>query len=160
MERTGTSGLAGKLIALRGQRQDPHALRTVAVVGEVEYVAEAAGAALEDSLRAMMHLGSPLVWVADAGRVAEMGPELEDFLRAHADGVVCYGTADPARMEAFCAALPFAYHAQELRTAVFAARELAVPGGRVLFSPAGPGAQDRPEEERRATVHEEAVRDL
>jgi UDP-N-acetylmuramoylalanine--D-glutamate ligase len=52
------------------------------------------------------------------------------------------------------------YFAEELRTAVFLARELAKPGEAVLFSPACPSGNGFANYEERGVEFKRAVKDL
>lgn len=160
MENTGTSELARTLIALRGASQAPRSLRTVAVVDEVEYLDDGASTTPEAALLSLLHLGKPLVWVADAALIDAVDTRMVEFLREHVDGLVFFGTAEHARVEALHAELGGVYHTGDLRTAVFAARELATSGGRVLFSPACPSGEGPAGQQQREAIFKQAVNDL
>lgn len=165
MKSTGTSELARLLIAMRGNglgelRQGPHSLRTVATVAGVDYVDDSRSTFLDATLLSVIDLGMPLVWVADASMVDALDQRMMDFMKEHVDGLVFFGKADDAQVDALNAELGHVYNTDDLRTAVFAARELAVPGGKVLFSPACPSGNGTANHEERAAEFKRAVTDL
>lgn len=165
MESTRTSEMARLLIAMRGNglgevRKGPHSLRTVAVVADVDYVDDSRSTFLDATLLSIIDLEKPLVWVADASMVDAMDQRMMEFMRAHVDGMVFFGKADHARVDALHAELGHVYNTDDLRTAVFAARELAVPGGKVLFSPACPSGNGTANHEERGAEFKRAVLDL
>jgi UDP-N-acetylmuramoylalanine-D-glutamate ligase len=76
------------------------------------------------------------------------------------DATVTYGEFARERLEALDATIGNLYSAGDLRTAVFAARELAVTGGAVLFSPACPAGGVFANHAERAAEFKRAVMDL
>ncbi len=97
----------------------------------VEHVDDSRSGFPDDALSTLPGLGKPLVWIADASRVPAIDGRQAEFLHDPVDAVVCHGKADPAKAHALEAG-PRLVH--------FTARELAVAGGRVLYSPACPCA--------------------
>ncbi len=165
MENTRTSEMARLLIAMRGNglgevRQGPHSLRSVAVVASVDYVDDSRSTFLDATLLSIIDLGKPLVWVADASMVDAMDQRMMEFMREHVDGIVFFGKADHKSVDALDAELGRVYKTDDLRTAVFAARELAVSGGKVLFSPACPSGNGTANHEERGAEFKRAVMDL
>lgn len=163
MSENTTSLLAGRLLALRGTAPVRHgegALRTVRQLDGVAYIDDGASTFLDAALFALIDLGRPLVWIADAALLPAIEERIEQFLLEHVDAVVFYGAADPARARQVEAALGNAYFTGHLRTAVFAARELAVAGGRVLFSPGCPSANGMANHAERSAEFKRACKDL
>ncbi|HMN05312.1 MAG TPA: hypothetical protein PKD45_06265 [Flavobacteriales bacterium] len=165
MEKTGTYELAKELVDMRDQglaeaRQGPHSLRTVATLDEVEYIDDSSSTFLDAALLSIIDLGKPLVWIAGAPMVAAMEDRLKAFMAQHVDAIVFYGKAAADQVDALDAELGQVYNADCLRTAVFAARELAQPGTRVLFSPACPSTDEAANHAERAAEFIRAVEDL
>ena len=155
--------LAGRLLALRGAakaRQGVDALRNVRQLHGVSYIDHGASTFLDAALFALIDLGKPLVWITDAALVHAIDERMEPFLCDHVDAVVFYGSADPAHTRRVEAALDGAYFTDHLRTAVFTARELAVDGGRVLFSPGCPSANGMANHAERSAEFRRACNDL
>lgn len=165
MELQRRSDMAQLLRALRGDA--PGGLRTshdnlhaVAEVNGVEYIDDSRSTFLDASLLTILDLGKPLVWIVDGSLAGTLGPHILEFMREQVDGTVFFGPVDAAAVDALDAELGRVYAAGDLRTAVFAARELARMGGKVLFSPAcssGNGAANHAE---RAAEFKRAVLDL
>jgi UDP-N-acetylmuramoylalanine--D-glutamate ligase len=165
MERTTTSEMAQRLIALREHglgelRAGAHNLREVLVTGGVHYFDDSGSTFMDATLLAIADLGKPLVWITDAAMVASWGANLPDFLKEHVDATVIYGAIEEERLKAVDATVGNIYSAGDLRTAVFAARELAVEGGNVLFSPACPAENGFANHAERAAEFKRAVKDL
>ena len=165
MDGTKTSEMAQRLIALRDRglgelRQGPHSLNTVTIVAEVEYVDDSRSTFLDASLLSLLDLGKPLVWVVDASVVPALDERMKEFMKEHVDATVFFGEAEQERVEALDASMGNVYLADDLRTAVFAARELAVEGGKVLFSPACPSGNGMANHAERGAEFKRAVLDL
>lgn len=165
MEGTRTSELARRLLALRVQgpdvaQQTAHSLPVVAEIGGVQYVDHSSSTFLDSSLLAILDLGHPLTWVVD-GRMAEVvKARLKEFMAEHVQATVFYGPIDQDLVEGLEAEVRSVYHTDDLRTAVFTARELAEPGGKVLFSPACPGGNGMANHAERSAAFRQAVMDL
>ncbi len=160
-----TSDLSGQLLALRGSgpeglRNGSHSLRPVAEVNGVEYVDDTRGTFLDASLLSILDLGKPLVWIVDATMAPALDGRIQEFMRDHVDCTVFFGRAGTAAIEALDAGLGCVYGVDDLRTAVFTARELASPGGKVLFSPACPSAKGAANQTDLSAVFKRAVMDL
>ncbi|MBS1567824.1 MAG: hypothetical protein JST45_00125 [Bacteroidetes bacterium] len=158
MELQRRSEMAQLLRALRGHA--PDGLRTVAVVGGVEYIDDSRSTFLDASLCAILDLGKPLVWIIDGSMAKALDQRMLEFMREHVDGTVFFGPADAAAVDALDAAIGGVYAAGDLRTAVFAARELACLGAKVLFSPACPSGNGTANHAERAVEFKRAVLDL
>lgn len=165
MPFTGTSELTQRLVALRhqgmdGLRNGPHSLKTVARLDGVEYINDSSSTFLDATLLSMVDLGRPMVWIAGASVLNAMDGRIRDFLKEQVDAIVFYGEAEQARVDALDAELGHVYNADSLRTAVFAARELAKRGSKVLFSPACPCGREAANHAERAAQFVHAVNDL
>lgn len=145
---------------LRGVGHGPGRLRTVATLDGVEFLDDGANTFLDAALFAILDLGAPLVWIADASVVAAMDPRIKEFVAERVDALVFHGEADQGDVDALDAELGRVYCTASLRTAVFAARELAKAGGRVLFSPAAPAGGVFANNAQRSAEFERAVNDL
>lgn len=165
MDMKGTSEMARLLTAMRGRgldevRKGPHGLHAVAVVDGVEYVDDGRSTFLDASLLSIIDLGRPLVWVADASMAGGMDTRMKEFIAGHVDAVVFYGKQERPAVDALGQELGTVYGADDLRMAVFVARELAVAGGKVLFSPACPGGNGMANHAERSAEFKRAVADL
>lgn len=85
---------------------------------------------------------------------------MPEFIKEHVDATVIYGAIAQEHLETVDATIGNIYSAGDLRTAVFAARELAVEGGNVLFSPACPAGNGFANHAERAAEFKRAVTDL
>lgn len=164
MESTKTTEMARLLLAMREGSEPrpygPHQLRTVATVAGVEYVDDSGSTFLDATLLSIMDIGKPLVWVVDAVMARAVAGRMKEFLAEHVDCTVFYGEVEsgmPDRPEAEDSRV---YHAGDLRTAVFVARELAMEGGHVLFSPACPSGNGTANHAERGAEFKRAVLDL
>ncbi len=132
MQGKTNSHLAARRTALRGKGPMPlQGTRAWRTMAGVEHVDDSRSGFPDDALSTLPGLGKPLVWIADASRVPAIDGRQAEFLHDPVDAVVCHGKADPAKAHALEAG-PRLVH--------FTARELAVAGGRVLYSPACPCA--------------------
>lgn len=165
MEGSKTSEMARLLLAMRDSglgdvRQGPHSLRTVATVAGVEYVDDSRSTFLDASLLSIIDLGRPLVWVVDAEMITAIDERMKEFMVEHVDGTVFFGNVEPHQVDVLDAQVGRVYNADDLRTAVFAARELAKEGGKVLFSPACPSGNGTANHAERGAEFKRAVMDL
>lgn len=157
-----TAELASRLIAMRSAalREVKHARNKLAAaltLGGVEYIDDSESTQLDATLLSIMDLGRPTVWIADAALLPAIDGRMMEFMHDHLDGAVFHGEGDHALAELLDAELGRVYLTDTLRTAVFTARELAQPGGRVLYSPGRPGAADQA---ARSTEFRKALKDL
>jgi UDP-N-acetylmuramoylalanine--D-glutamate ligase len=132
----------------------------VASVDGVEYVNDSKSTFLDATLRAMSNIDKPIIWIA--GNIASEISQayIQEFLRERVVALVLFGKASERGIEALKPFTEHMYTAEELRTAVFAARELAREGEVVLFSPACPSGDGFANYEERGTEFKRAVRDL
>lgn len=165
MKTTGASELKHQLVALRGQgldalRNGPHSLRAVARLDGVEYFDDSSSTFLDATLLSMMDLRHSVVWIAAATMMDALNERIKAFLKEHVEAIVFYGEADQGLVDALDAELGQVYGADSIRTAVFAARELARPGSKVLFSPGSPCGREAANHAERAVHFKQAVNDL
>ncbi len=158
------TGLAHTLMALRGEglhhARSGQALQPVAHVDGVDYFDDSRSTFLDAALFSLLDIGGPLVWIASAQVLPALDDRLEAFLREHVQAIVFYGPAPVAQVDALHAKLGQVYAAENLRIAVFAARELAQPGSKVLFSPASPCQGEAANHAERGAGFRLAVSDL
>lgn len=146
--------------AVSANGNGPHSLEHVALLGEVEYINDSKSTFLDATLASIASVGRPVVWIS-AGIAAETGTgKVHEFLKDHVAALVVFGTEADAGIASFNPFTPHVYFAEELRTAVFLARELVRPGEAVLFSPAAPSAPAFANYEERGAEFRRAVRDL
>ncbi len=161
VERT-SRRMTNLLAARQGQKGQVRAeVSLVAVVDGVAYVQDNAhGSSFENCLMTILDLGRPLVWLVDAAWATAMDERVREFMKENLDATVFFGPVDHAMVEAMDAEVGTVYGAEDLRTAVFAARELAIKGGMVLFAALRPTAQGEQGVDNREAVFQRAVMDL
>ncbi|MDX9751987.1 MAG: hypothetical protein RBT71_12980 [Flavobacteriales bacterium] len=169
MERDHTPSLriaGGRLMEARRAARDaraPHSSELVAEIAGVRYINDSRATFLDAALASLGRMEQRVVWIAGTWSNAMGEGHVLDLLRERVSAVVLFGPVTEVDPPADVQVI----HANELRTAVFVARELARPGESVLFSPAcpsggpgaGPGAGFANYEERGAEF-KRAVRDL
>lgn len=146
--------------SLSDQTTGPHSLEYVATVKGVEYINDSRSTFLDATLRAMSNVEKPIVWIA-GNLAADIGQGyIQEFLRERVVALVLFGKSGERGIEALKPFTEHMYTAEELRTAVFVARELARNGEVVLFSPACPSGDGFANYEERGAEFKRAVRDL
>ncbi len=134
----------------------PHSLEPVATMGEVIYINDSRATFLDATLASLGQMERPVVWIAGAWS-DDMGEgHVLELLKERVSAVVLFGPVGEVSAPADVQVI----QADELRTAVFVARELARPGEVVLFSPACPSGNGFANYEERGTEFKRAVRDL
>lgn len=170
MDQDSFNRLLGKTAAARlvGARQQnlnerqsgPDSLEPVATLNGVIYINDSRSTSLDATLQAMSVVDRPIVWIAGT-LPAEIGQwHIQEFLRERVVALVLFGKAGGRGIEALKPFTEHMYTAEELRTAVFVARELAREGEAVLFSPACPSSDTHANVEERGVEFKLAVRDL
>ena len=145
---------------LSGQQGGPHSLEHVATVNGVDYINDSRSTSLDTTLQAMSDLNRPVVWISGT-LPAEIGQwHIPEFLRERVVALVLFGKPGGLGIEALKPFTEHMYTAEELRTAVFVARELAREGEAVLFSPACPSTDTHANIEERGVEFRNAVQDL
>lgn len=138
----------------------PHSLEFVGMHKGVEYINDSRSTFLDATLRAMAHIEKPIVWIA-GNLAADIGQgHVQEFLRERVAALVLFGPSGERAIDALKPFTEHMYTAEELRTAVFLARELARTGEVVLFSPACPSGDGFANYEERGVEFKRAVRDL
>lgn len=165
MQTRKTAELATRLIAMRSDalrevRTARNKLAAALTLGGVEYLDDSASTQLDATLLSIMDLGRPLVWIADAALLPAIDGRMMEFMHDHVDGAVFHGEGDHALAELLDAELGHVYLTDTLRTAVFTARELAAPGGRVLYSPGRAAVPGGPDQAARSDEFRKALKDL
>jgi len=133
---------------------------TIATVNGVDYVNDGGSTHLDATLRSMADIDKPIIWIAGnlSGGIGQ--GHVREFLRERIVALVLYGKAGERGIESLTPFTEHMYTAEELRTAVFVARELARTGEAVLFSPACPCGTTHTDQEARGTEFKQAVQDL
>ena len=134
----------------------PHRLEPVATVNDVLYINDSKATFLDATLESLASVENRVVWIVGAWPDDMAQGHVQQLLKERVSSVVLYGPAiDRAE------GLPkHVFQAEELRTAVFVAHELAKPGEVVLFSPACPSGNGFANYEERGAEFKRAVRDL
>lgn len=146
--------------ALVEQAVGPHSLEHVATVKEADYINDSRSTFLDASLSAMAQVERPVLWIAGA-LSAEVGRgHVQEFLKEKVVALILFGRSSERAIEALQPFTDHVYFAEEVRTAVFLAHELARPGEVVLFSPACPSGDGFANYEERGAEFKRAVRDL
>ncbi len=142
------------------QQAATHSLELVGTVNGVDYINDSKSTHLDATLQAMANIDKPIVWIAGnlAADISQW--HIQDFLRERVAALVLYGKAGERGIEALKPFTEHMYTAEELRTAVFVARELARECEVVLFSPACPCNGSHANYEERGVEFKNAVRDL
>ncbi|MBK7943997.1 MAG: hypothetical protein IPJ85_01225 [Flavobacteriales bacterium] len=135
----------------------PHRMEAVAVIEDVLYVNDSRATFLDATLESLGTIDRRTVWVVGAWCAEMASPIVQEHLKEKVTAVVLFGP-----MESGCEeSLPeHIYRTENLRTAVFTARELAHAGDAVLFSPACPSGNGFANYEERGAEFKRAVRDL
>jgi UDP-N-acetylmuramoylalanine--D-glutamate ligase len=135
----------------------PHRLEAVASVGDVLYVNDSRATFLDATLESLGTIDRRAVWIVGGWSQEMSGEAVQSMLRERVHAVVLFGALAEGSEES----LPtHVYRTDDLRTAVFTARELAEPGDLVLFSPACPSGNGFANYEERGAEFRRAVRDL
>ena len=135
----------------------PHRLEAVASVDDVLYVNDSRTTFLDAALESLSTIERRMVWIVGAWSEEMASDAAQELLRERVAVVVLFGPLAEGSEES----LPeHIYRVDNVRTAVFTARELAQPGEVVLFSPACPSGNGFANYEERGAEFKRAVRDL
>ena len=137
----------------------PHSMELVARIDDVAYINDSKSTFLDATLGSLAGLEGKAIWICGP-LTSDLGQGyVQQLLEERVSCVVVFGTKEEDRdmLKPFGGAL---YFAEELRTAVFLAKELANPGETVLFSPACPSGNGFANYEERGVEFKRAVRDL
>ncbi|HMC96344.1 MAG TPA: cyanophycin synthetase [Flavobacteriales bacterium] len=163
MEKKHTSAplriVGGQLLEARRAAMSahgPHRLEPVATVNDVLYINDSKATFLDASLESLASVENRVVWIVGAWSDDMAEGHVQELLMERVASVVFYG---PPLGEV--EGIPeHVFQAEELRTAVFLAHELAKPGEVVLFSPACPSGNGFANYEERGAEFKRAVKDL
>lgn len=147
---------ARKAAALAGPGA-PHQMEVVATVNEVLYINDSRSTFLDATLSSLGSLDRRAVWIAGAWSDDLADGYAQELLAERVSAIVLFGvTADE---QGFTDG-GNVFLADDVRMAVFLARELAKSGELVLFSPACPSGNGFANYEERGAEYRRAVRDL
>lgn len=135
----------------------PHRMEAVASLADVLYVNDSRATFLDATLESLGVLDRRIVWIVGTWSADMAAPHVQELLRERVAAVVLFGALVEGDVESLPVHL---YRTEDLRTAVFTARELAVAGETVLFSPACPSGNGFANYEERGAEFKRAVRDL
>jgi UDP-N-acetylmuramoylalanine--D-glutamate ligase len=134
----------------------PHSLEPVSTVDGVDYINDSRATFLDAALASLGQMERPVVWIAGAWSDDMSEGHVVELMHERVRAVVLFGplmdVVPPQGVELI--------QANELRTAVFVARELAQAGDVVLFSPACPSGNGFANYEERGAEFKRAVHDL
>lgn len=136
--------------------QAPHSLEPVAELDGVTYINDSRATFLDATLASLAQMDRRTIWIAGAWSDDMSEGHVRELVQERVSAVVLFGpqgeVQDPGDAQVI--------HAGDLRTAVFVARELALDGEVVLFSPACPSGNGFANYEERGAEFKRAVRDL
>jgi UDP-N-acetylmuramoylalanine--D-glutamate ligase len=134
-----------------------HQMEVVATVNEVLYINDSRSTFLDATLSSLGSLDRKAVWIAGAWSDDLADGYAQELLAERVSAIVLFGmTADE---QGFTDG-GNVFLADDVRMAVFLARELAKAGELVLFSPACPSGCGFANYEERGAEYRRAVRDL
>lgn len=152
--------MAARLQALVDASIGPHRMEYVGTVKGVEYINDSRSTFFDATLRSLSEVGKRTVWIVGAPGAEATHEILGELLKEQVGAIVFYGADAESVIDALPEHIDQVFHAQELRTAVFLARELATSGDAVLFSPACPSGNGFANYEERGYEFKRAVKDL
>ena len=149
--------LEARKAAARTGHGAPHQMEVVATVNDVVYVNDSRSTFLDATLTSLGSLDRKAVWIAGAWSDDLADGYAQELLAERVSAIVLFGVnAD----EQGFADGGNVFLADDVRMAVFLARELAKAGELVLFSPACPSGNGFANYEERGAEYRRAVRDL
>lgn len=151
---------ANELVQARNQglhgMRAPHRLEHVATVEEVFYINDSAATFLDASLASLSAMERNTVWIMGCWSDDMSEGHVQDLMRERVTAVVLFGHEGDAPSTPDGTI----YLADNVRMAVFLARELARAGESVLFSPACPSGNGFANYEERGAEFKRTVREL
>jgi UDP-N-acetylmuramoylalanine--D-glutamate ligase len=137
----------------------PHSMENVASIDDVAYINDSRATFLDATLGSLAGIDRKAVWICGAIS-SDLGlGYVQQLLEERVSCIVVFGGGEEV-LEMFKPFTGAVYTTDELRTAVFLARELAKAGECVLFSPACPSGNGFANYEERGVEFKRAVRDL
>lgn len=160
MRLAGGQLVEARRAALAAQGPGPHRLEHVAVVNGVTFINDSKSTFLDAALESLALMPSKTVWImGDLSSEMDEG-YVQDLVRNKVKAMVLFGRSADGVVQEGGAPVEHLYVADELRTAVFLANELASPGDHVLFSPACPSGNGFANYEERGAEFKRTVKDL
>lgn len=157
MRIVGGQLLEARRASLAGQASAPHRLELVASIEDVLYINDSRSTFLDSTLEAFSALDQRVIWICGTWNDDMTEGHVQQLLQERVAAVVLFGvdgsTIDPMPASGV-------FMADDVRVAVFLARELARSGEVVLFSPASPSGNGYANYEERGAEFKRAVRDL
>lgn len=149
-----------RLKAMSEQAHGPHHMEHVAKVNDVVYINDSKATFLDATLESLGQMEGRVVWVV-GGLSREMNGEVvQALIKEKVSAIIVFGHSPEAVESGAKPPVEHVYVAEELRTAVFLAKEIATPAESVLFSPACPSGNGFANYEERGAEFKRAVRDL
>ncbi|MFZ1332010.1 MAG: hypothetical protein WAR83_07475 [Flavobacteriales bacterium] len=148
--------LDARQAAIEAQGQGPHRMEMVLSVDGVSYINDSISTFLDATLEALGNMDQRVVWITGAWSDEMTQSHVVELMEERVSAVVLFGPVKEVQGKEDAQV----FHAKELRTAVFLARELAKDGEAVLFSPACPSGNGFANYEERGAEFKRAVRDL
>jgi len=152
--------IKARKLALEGLQSGPHSLELIGNINGVEYINDSKSTFLDATLRSLSTLDRPVVWIIGTQLALPEQDWFKDIVENHVRAVVLFGQNGLRALERARAVFRFPYHMDDLRTAVFLAREVAEQGDSVLFSPACMSSPEFANYEERGVAFKRAVKDL
>ncbi len=146
--------------ALADAATGPHRMEYVGTIKGVEYINDSRSTYFDSTLRSITEVGKRTIWIVGANGTEASHAVLADLLKEHVGAIVFFGPDAEIVTDSLPENIDQVFHAQELRTAVFLARELATSGDAVLFSPACPSGDGFANYEERGFEFKRAFYDL
>jgi len=138
----------------------PHRMEFVGTVRGVEYINDSRATFLDASLQSLASIEKPVLWITGELPVDLADATVLSFLQERVRAVIHCGPPPATEEDPLRALTGQAYHAGDLRTAVFLAHELATSGEVVLYSPACPSGSGFANYEERGHAFKRTVREL
>jgi UDP-N-acetylmuramoylalanine--D-glutamate ligase len=138
----------------------PHSMELVARIDDVSYVNDSRSTFLDSTLASLAQVEGRVVWISGPLSGDLGAGYVQQLLEERVSTVVVFGSFGSNGSDMLKPFKGQVYFAEELRTAVFLARELAKPGEAVLFSPACPSGNGFANYEERGVEFKRAVKDL
>ena len=148
--------LEARQATIEAQGQGPHRMEMVLSLDGVVYINDSKSTFLDATLEALGNMDQRVVWITGAWSDEMAQSHVVELMNERVSAVVLFGPVEEVQGKEDLQV----FHAKELRTAVFLARELAKDGEVVLFSPACPSGNGYANYEERGAEFKRAVRDL
>ena len=152
--------MEARLKSLAEQAHGPHHMELVDTVNDVAYINDSKATFLDATLESLGQMEGRVVWIVGDLSNEMNGSTVQDLIKEKVTAMIVFGRSAEAVERGGKAPVEHLYVAEELRTAVFLANEIAHPTESVLFSPACPSGNGFANYEERGAEFKRAVRDL